>query len=80
MNSPLISEQLQLKLFPGVPWDGRSPRALTRAGSGFILKPEAHRHEVFFADPDQYDLFCKTGHKDGGAPPIYGGAPLLLPF
>ena len=74
-------DQLQL-VFEGeeivrVPWDGRSPRALTRVGLSLIFKAQAAKSTSDFSiDPDQYDLFgdAKTG------PPRYEGAPSLLPL
>jgi len=49
-------DQLTLDLFKGEPWDGRSPRSLTRAGLAFIFKPKAPSHEVFF-NPENYMLW-----------------------
>ena len=40
-----------------LPWQGRSPRGLTRARLSVIFKPEAQKHERFFVDLDQFDLF-----------------------
>ncbi len=59
-----------------LPWRGRSPRSLTRAAKRFILKPEAQKHERFFMDPFQYDLFPAVTTRR----PLYGGAPSLLPL
>ncbi len=58
------------------PWDGRSPRSLTKARLGFIFKAEPQKHERFFVDPDQLDLFRETKPRR----PLYGGAPSLLPL
>ncbi len=74
---PHDGDQLELQLFEGVPWAGRSPRALTRAGSGFILKPEAAEAVTFLLDPDQLEFFprdCRSRERG----PSYAGAPLLL--
>ncbi len=49
-------DQLELDLFHGIPWDGRQPRALTRGHNLVFLRPEPHRHEVFFAE-DQLELW-----------------------
>ena len=38
--------QLELDLFPGEPWDGRSPRVLTRGHMGFIFNARAGRARV----------------------------------
>ena len=78
--APLVGEeskrlQTELQLFPGEPWGGRSPRALTRARSGFIFKPQGVKDERFFVDPLQLDLFAIDR-----IPPrkLYSGAPLLV--
>jgi len=74
------SEQLELGLFPRVPWEGRSPRALTRAGSGFILKTKVVVGDVFF-DRDQLWLPGMEPPAQREGPRLYTGAPLLLdPF
>ncbi len=52
------AEQLELRLSPGVPWDGRSPRGLTRGAMGVILKAGAGGHEPV-ADPLQLELFVR---------------------
>jgi len=57
-----------------LPWQGRSPRVLTRAHLGLILQPEAQKDDRFFVDPNQCDLF-PVGMTN--APWIYQGAPLL---
>ncbi len=73
-------DQFVLDLFPGVPWAGRSPRALTRVGSGLFLrrKPPGHEVEV---DPRQLSLWqASVGairEKSTGAE---RGAPPLLPL
>jgi len=60
-----------------VPWGGRSPRDLTREGIRRIFEARAgEKHESFFVDPDQFDLFRAAirGRRR------YGGAPTLLPL
>ncbi len=73
------SDQLELDLFPGEPWQGRSPRALTRVGVGFIFKPEGVEAREFFDTADQL-LFSllEAPRPNGEKPPQYEGAPLLL--
>ena len=44
--------QFELDLFPRVPWDGRSPRGLTRGWNVLPLRQEPLGHEVE-ADPAQ---------------------------
>ena len=56
MDTPHDSVQLELDLFPGVPWNGRCPRVLTRGVLGLFLRPEPPRHEVFF-DPEQLEFW-----------------------
>ena len=56
-----------------IPWEGRSPRALTRSHEVFILKAQAKKSVSDFVGGDQCDLWL-PGKK---APWIYQGAPLL---
>jgi len=64
MIYPRDSDQLQLGLFPGEPWDGISPRVLTRGHLGLIFKPEGQARVKTFVDPLQYDFF------DGDSAPL----------
>jgi len=75
-------DQLSLDLFPGIPWDGRSPRGLTRVGSGLFLRPEPPGHGVMIErDPLQYDLWRPMVHSEAEAlRPVGRGAPTLLPL
>jgi len=69
---------LQLDLFRDVdalPWQGRSPRVLTRASRALFLRRKPQKDERFFVDPAQTDMFRRRQKK---APRIYRGAPLLL--
>ena len=75
------SEQRQLELAledvrVRVPWNGVSPRALTKASSALFLERKRQKHERFFVDLNQYDLFLAAipGRLQ------YGGAPSLLPL
>jgi len=52
-----VSEELELDLFRGEPWGGRSPRGLTRVGLGLILTARADGARVMTPDPAQLDLF-----------------------
>ena len=70
----------QLSLFEGgldtvrIPWDGRSPRALTQAAMNAIFKAQAEKSVSEFVDPNQCVLW-PTGQS---CPPVvYRGAPLL---
>ncbi len=71
-------DQYFLELFTGVPWEGRSPRSLTRAVKQFIFEAGAGGHEVVFCDPDQLDFWRRTGatRKRGGRS-VAPAAPLL---
>ena len=72
---------LQLDLFEDVenaPWNGRSPRALTRVGLGFILQPRGEKSTSDFVCGDQLSLFTRITPKK--APWLYEGAPLLQEF
>ena len=67
------SSQLELDLFPGQPWRGCSPRALTRGRLGVIFKAQDVKSVSDFVDPAQLSFaFIETG-----APWKYQGAPLL---
>ncbi len=74
---PSVGDQLSFVgvLFAGVPWEGRSPRALTRGALGLIFKPQGVKSVSDFVDPEQYDLFPEAKEK---APWKYQGAPLLV--
>jgi len=75
-------DQFELDLYPGEPWNGRSPRVLTRVGEGLFLRPEPPRHEVIHVcDPNQLDLWREKGHTAKKAPRRGSrGAPSLLPL
>ena len=83
MNSPRDSDQLELSLFEGVPWEGRSPRALTRVGltreaEVSIFPSRAGGHEVF-VDPEQYGLWpTDDPYESQGRRGVAPGAPLLV--
>ncbi len=71
-------DQLELDLFAGVPWRGRSPRALTRAFYSLSLQPELLGHEVFF-DPEQLELWpADRPHRKKSLRRSSAGASLLL--
>ena len=59
-----------------LPWQGQSPRALTRVAKALFLRPEPQKDDRFFADPDQTDLF----HAAKKGPRASLGAPTLLPL
>ncbi len=69
-------KQLELELWQGEPWEGRSPRVLTKGFIPLFLRRKPQKDERFFVDPCQMDLFhaAKTG------PPPSVGAPLLIPL
>jgi len=70
--------QLELQLFPGVPWDGKAPRALTVARKALLLRQKPPSHEVF-VDPEQLELWPIEGpHGKKASPAPAGGAPLLM--
>jgi len=61
-----------------VPWEGQSPRDLTRAAKLLSSKRKRRGHEVH---PDQYDLFEAAGRVVNREQCFrYAGAPLLVPF
>ncbi len=55
-DHPRVSDQLRLELFKGVPWDGKSPRVLTKGGKALFLRQKPPSHEVF-VDPEQLELW-----------------------
>ena len=81
MTFPRVSEdgpmQLELDLWPGEPWGGRSPRGLTRVGLGLIFKPQGVRARVTFCDSTQLQLWplMETRRKQQSRT-----APTLLPL
>ncbi len=72
-------EQLQFGLdWQLEPWEGWSPRALTRASKLLFLRPEPPRHEVY-VDPEQLEFWpIDRAAKREGLPTKGGGAPLLV--
>ncbi len=48
--------QLNLDLFRGIPWDGLSPRVLTRGFIPLFLRRKPPSHEVFF-DREQLEIW-----------------------
>ena len=67
---------VQLDLFVDVcalPWQGRSPRDLTRCAQSFIFKAQAAKGRPPPRDPAQLEIFPRADN----APWIYQGAPLL---
>ena len=75
-------DQLVLGLWVGEPWQGSSPRTLTRAAQLLFSKrklPEATR---YWEDPEQLEFWPADGlHFEKGPGRDSSGAPLLLePF
>ena len=71
-------DQLLLELDWGrEPWQGRSPRLLTKAGLALFSRQKPPCHEVFF-DPEQLEFWPVDGATlREGPPPIRVGAPLV---
>ncbi len=75
------SEQLELDLFPGEPWHGRSPRGLTRARLGLIFKPQGVRPRGFSRDHMQLEIWPVTSKAARRKMPQEApGASTLLPL
>ena len=75
-----VGDQLQLTLgdvVVRVPWDGRSPRDLTRACLSGIFKPQGEKSVSEFGGIIQYDLFGAP-REEGRT--LYEGAVPLLPL
>ncbi len=68
--------QLRCDLFPQEPWDGRSPRGLTRVGLGVILKPGGVESVSDVLDPLQVLMFPRRRQRRRQS----RTAPLLLPL
>ncbi len=82
-DGEVVQEQLELGLFRGEPWEGRSPRGLTRGHLGVILKPEAAKSTSAIRDPLQVNLFERRlaqGKGVEGRRPEAPCAPTLLPL
>ncbi len=72
-----LERVVQLHLFEDVdalPWGGRSPRSLTRASIALFLGQARQKHERFFVDPNQVDMFRRRQKRPRGISP---GASLL---
>ena len=77
-SPPPDGDQLKLGLWRDQPWDGLSPRALTRGYSFLFLRQKPPRHEVFF-DPEQLEFWpVDRATQMEEPPPFLAGAPLLL--
>ena len=57
-----------------VPWGGVAPRTLTKIHMALFLRRKAQKSVSEFADPAQLELWPSNQK----APPVYGGAPLLV--
>ncbi len=60
---PRVGDQLELQLKGAAPWDGKSPRSLTRAYLRYVDKSrkmdEPARADDFYPDPAQYVIFLQ---------------------
>ena len=77
-TAPRDGDQWRLDLFKGEPWDGRSPRGLTRVQISLSLKRELPGHEVY-VDPAQLDFFRRQSEatKRKRLPQAVGASSLL---
>ncbi len=81
MMASRVGDQLELGLFRGVPWEGHSPRGLTKAANVLYSRREPPGHEVAFCDPNQLELWYHfRPHRVKGSDRVSVGAPLLLPL
>ncbi len=77
---PCDGDQLRLDLFAGVPWDGVSPRGLTRAKIVLSSRQEPLGHEVE-PDPAQLEMWPVSVRPPRGKRLRQAaGAPSLLPL
>jgi len=72
-------DQLRLDLYRGTPWDGISPRGLTRSRKVLFLRQEPPCHEVY-KDILQIEMWPEGVATQKQTRPRYAGAPLLLPL
>ncbi len=82
-NLPRDGDQLRLDLFADVPWDGQSPRALTRRFIPLFLRQKPSGSTRFYADPEQLELWPNEGPtpKEKPSELVFArGAPSLLPL
>ena len=73
-----MSAQLDLwqAVLDAQPWQGKSPRELTRGYKALFLRREPQKDDRFLVGSFQHDLFHAA--KEGSR--RYAGAPLLFPF
>ena len=84
MTSNPVGDQLILEGFEDFlvgdhrePWEGRSPRALTKGHGMVILKAQAKKSmSDFVRDENQFDLWLPMKK----CASVYVGAPLLIPL
>jgi len=74
------SDQLELEFHDvrlQIPWDGRSPRSLTKAARALFLSESGRGHEV---DPNQIEMFriARRRGRTEKRGPLYEGAPSLF--
>ncbi len=77
-RDPRTGEQLELALDDvrlKIPWEGRSPRGLTRVRISSIFKAQAEKSVSDFVNPDQIEMSQLRQES-----PLYEGAPLLSPL
>ncbi len=84
MHTSRAGEQLSLftgrvmrELTVSVPWEGRSPRALTRVALSGIFKARAAKSMSEFVDVEQGDFWLPIKKRPRRSSP---GAPSLLPL
>ena len=75
-----VGDQLELDLFPGEPWAGRSPRALTRGRLGLIFNARGAGRELR-PDPLQLPIWPVSSRRTKKKA-VSGEltAPLLVPL
>ncbi len=75
---PHDGDQLRLELDWGSePWEGRSPRALTKVALSLFLRQKPPRHEVY-VDPEQLEFWPVDEATQKEGPRATPGAPLLV--
>jgi len=75
-----VGEQLNLKLYPEDPWDGVSPRVLTRGYRFLSLRRKPAKSTRLVEDPEQLEFWpVERPHRiNGPVRSTASGASLLL--
>jgi len=80
-GTPSDGDQFELGLFAEEPWEGRSPRVLTRGHLGLIFKPQGGEALADRIDPCQVEMFPRLERRrERTRRNVAPCAPTLLPL